>query len=142
MADPESARAYLLASLPHREWTTISRALRRNPAYIQQYIRRGKPKWLSEDDRRILVRMYDLDPTKLRPPAKTAAPPRPRPVRERRKQMIDADLARILENSPGAPELLRTYTRMQPRDQRALLRLVGSVWDADAERFDSGSTAA
>ena len=69
MNTPESAREYLRRSLPGGELKSLSEGLRRNHAYLHQYISRGKPLWLSERDRTALCRLRpDLDPEKLKPP--------------------------------------------------------------------------
>ena len=40
---------------------SISRLLGRNAAYFQQYLRRGVPKRLKEDDRRTLANYFGVD---------------------------------------------------------------------------------
>ncbi len=54
------------------DFASISGMLGKNPAYIQQYIRRGSPKKLDEDDRRKLAEFYRVDEQLLGAPA---APP-------------------------------------------------------------------
>ena len=39
----------------------LSRLIGRNAAYLQQYIRRGTPKRLAEQDRRVLARYFEVD---------------------------------------------------------------------------------
>jgi len=39
----------------------LSHLLGRNPAYIQQYVKRGSPRKLDEDDRRTLARYFGVD---------------------------------------------------------------------------------
>ncbi|UIJ46911.1 hypothetical protein LZK98_08205 [Sphingomonas cannabina] len=39
----------------------LSKMLDRNPAYIQQYLRRGSPKRLPEDERGKLARFFGVD---------------------------------------------------------------------------------
>jgi Peptidase S24-like len=53
------------------DYLSISRLLGRNAAYIQQFIRRGVPRKLDEDDRGLLARYFDVDEVMLG--AKTAA---------------------------------------------------------------------
>lgn len=43
------------------DFSSLSRMLGKNPAYIQQYIKRGTPKKLDEDDRRKLAEFYAVD---------------------------------------------------------------------------------
>ena len=47
------------------DYATISRLLGRNPAYIQQYIKRGSPKVLSERDRRLIAEFLGVNETVL-----------------------------------------------------------------------------
>lgn len=51
------------------DFASISNMLGKNPAYIQQYIRRGSPKKLDEEDRRKLAAFYDVDEQLLGAPA-------------------------------------------------------------------------
>jgi phage repressor protein C with HTH and peptisase S24 domain len=52
------------------DYTSLSRLLGRNAAYIQQFIRRGVPKKLDEDDRGKLARYFGIDESLLgAPPA-------------------------------------------------------------------------
>jgi len=41
-------------------YADLSRLLKRNPAYIQQFIKRGTPRKLDEEDRRILARYFGI----------------------------------------------------------------------------------
>ncbi len=43
------------------DFSTVSRMLGKNPAYIQQFIRRGTPRKLDEADRRRLAEYYRVD---------------------------------------------------------------------------------
>ena len=47
------------------DFAGLSRMLGRNPAYIQQYVRRGVPKRLKEEDRRKLARYFSISEAKL-----------------------------------------------------------------------------
>lgn len=42
------------------DYASVSRLIGRNPTYIQQFIRRGVPRKLDEDDRRTLARHFDV----------------------------------------------------------------------------------
>ena len=65
----DDARSYLLRLLRTQDvdLKSASRAVGMNDAYIQQYIRRGKPNWLPEEIRAVLVREYGADPERLKP---------------------------------------------------------------------------
>lgn len=51
------------------DFTGLSRLIGRNPAYIQQFIRRGTPRKLAEADRRLLARYFGVDEAVLGGPA-------------------------------------------------------------------------
>jgi hypothetical protein len=79
-----------------------SKELGRNHAYLQQFVRSGKPKYLKEEDRQLLVKLYGIDPRPLMPPPKklandvpksatdsTCRPPRPGdPIKDAREAVI------------------------------------------------------
>jgi Peptidase S24-like len=53
---------------------SISRLLGRNAAYFQQYLKRGVPRRLKEEDRRVLARYFGVDEVELGgPPAPVGA---------------------------------------------------------------------
>lgn len=70
----EDARTALdrLARERGADFATLSRLIGRNPAYIQQYVRRGSPRLLAESDRRALAEFLDVDESRLGGPV---APP-------------------------------------------------------------------
>jgi len=47
------------------DYASISRLLGRNPAYVQQFIKRGTPRKLAEDDRRILAEYFRVPEARL-----------------------------------------------------------------------------
>lgn len=59
-ADPRSALERLIRERGE-DYAGLSRLIGRNPAYIQQYIKRGSPRRLGEDDRRLLARYLGVD---------------------------------------------------------------------------------
>ncbi|HEY0028709.1 MAG TPA: S24 family peptidase [Allosphingosinicella sp.] len=58
--DPRSLLARLIGERGE-DYAGLSRLIGRNPAYVQQYIKRGTPKRLSEEDRRALARYFRID---------------------------------------------------------------------------------
>ena len=71
MAD-QQARAVLQRLIEERgeDYAGLSRLIGRNPAYVQQFIKRGTPKRLAEWDRRLLARYFGVDEALLgAPPA-------------------------------------------------------------------------
>ena len=59
-ADPRAVLEQLIRKSGD-DFASISAMLGKNPAYIQQYIRRGSPKKLDEQDRRKLADFYGVD---------------------------------------------------------------------------------
>lgn len=53
----------------------VSQLLGKNPAYVQQFLRRGSPKRLDERDRRLLAQFFGVSEQQLGAPADTAPPP-------------------------------------------------------------------
>ena len=72
----DNARKALDALIQQRgcNYSEISRLLGRNAAYIQQYIRRGSPKQLDEQDRSVLARFFGVDEKVLGGPARRPGP--------------------------------------------------------------------
>ena len=56
------------------DYAALSRLIGRNPAYIQQFIRRGSPRRLAEADRRTLARYLAMDEKLLGAPEPLGAP--------------------------------------------------------------------
>lgn len=57
-----------LANLAHDRGTSLaalSRMIGRNPSYLQQYITKGSPRKLEEEDRRHLAQFFDVDELEL-----------------------------------------------------------------------------
>ena len=57
------------------DYAGLSRLLGRNAAYIQQYIKRGIPRKLAEEDRRVLARYFGVPETILGGPDPAASAP-------------------------------------------------------------------
>ena len=73
--DEEAARAALarLVEAAGADYAGLSRLIGRNPAYIQQYIKRGTPRRLAEEDRRLLARYFGVSEEALGGPAGAAS---------------------------------------------------------------------
>ena len=65
--EEEKARAALARLIDERgeDYAGLSRLIRRNSAYIQQYIKRGTPRRLAEPDRRLLARYFGVEESVL-----------------------------------------------------------------------------
>lgn len=63
MLDTQDSRAVLERLIKERreDYAGLSRLIGRNPAYIQQFIKRGTPRKLDEADRRTLARYFGVD---------------------------------------------------------------------------------
>lgn len=66
-ATPEEARANLRRRAAERGYSLaeLSRILDRNVAFVQQYIERGSPRILHEDDRLMLAQLLVIDEREL-----------------------------------------------------------------------------
>ena len=153
MAD-EDARTALQRLIEERgeDYAGLSRLLGRNPAYVQQYIKRSSPRRLAERDRRLLARYFGVDETLLGAP-ETAAP-------------AGAGLVRVPQLDVGAsagagafdgeertashiafdPLWLRRVARGSP-DLLSIIRVAGdsmapALADGDAILVDRGDAAA
>jgi phage repressor protein C with HTH and peptisase S24 domain len=62
-----------LCSERGEDFAGLSRMLGRNPAYIQQFVRRGVPKRLKEEERRKLARYFSISESLLGGPAEERA---------------------------------------------------------------------
>lgn len=98
---PEKARQDLKVALAKKgaDLAAASRAIGRSHAYLQQFVKRGKPLYLHERDREKLVTLYGIDPEPLKPPAlavdresparDTSRPPRPGdPIKDAREATL------------------------------------------------------
>jgi hypothetical protein len=65
---PRAELARLIAER-REDYAGLSRMLGRNAAYVQQFIKRGVPKRLAEDDRAKLARYFDVDESLFGGPA-------------------------------------------------------------------------
>ncbi len=74
------------------DFASISGMLGKNPAYIQQYIRRGSPKKLDERDRRKLADFYGVDEQSLGGPA----------IRNGRSAITPSSLVEVKQMNLGA----------------------------------------
>ena len=63
------------------DFAGLSRMLGRNPAYIQQFVRRGVPKRLKEAERRKLARYFAISESLLGGPAEDSGPGELMPVK-------------------------------------------------------------
>ena len=148
-ADGRAALARLIGERGE-DYAGLSRLIGRNAAYIQQFIKRGTPRRLSEADRRILARYFGVEEAVLGAPA-----PEPgqglRPV-----PRLDVDAAAGAGAFDGDerggghiafdPAWLRRVARGAP-DQLSIIRVAGdsmmpTLADGDDILVDRGDAAA
>jgi SOS-response transcriptional repressor LexA len=97
------------------DFAGLSRMLGRNPAYIQQYVRRGVPKRLGEDERRKLARYFGIAESLLGGPSERGESSRGLVSVKRHPVMVSA--------GPGAfvaGELGKAYFAFDERWLKAL----------------------
>jgi phage repressor protein C with HTH and peptisase S24 domain len=117
--DPRKALERLCAE--RGDFAGLSRFLGKNPAYIQQYIRRGTPRRLKEDERRKLARYFGVSETLL------GAPPQIAPA-----SIGLVPVKRVLVRASAGPGALPDSEREHPYfgfDERWLKALTGSSPD-------------
>jgi len=71
-ADPRAALQRLIEER-REDYAGLSRLIGRNAAYIQQYVKRGTPKRLAEEDRRLLARYFGVHEAMLGGPEEASA---------------------------------------------------------------------
>ena len=149
--DGRAALARLIAERGE-DYAGLSRLIGRNPAYIQQFIKRGSPRRLAESDRRILARYFGVEETALgAPEAAPGAGAGLRPV-----PRLDVDAAAGAGAFDGDerdgghiafdPAWLRRVARGAP-EQLSIIRVAGdsmapTLVDGDDILVDRGDGAA
>jgi phage repressor protein C with HTH and peptisase S24 domain len=73
VTDPRTALDRLVEA-SGESYAALSRMLRRNPAYLQQYVKRGTPRLLAERDRKLLAGYFRVDEAVLGGPETPAIP--------------------------------------------------------------------
>ena len=138
--EPSDPRATLDALIHERgsDYTSLSRLLGRNAAYIQQYVKRGVPRKLDADDRRVLARYFGVDEMVLG----AAPPPRsPAIVMVPRLELgasagpgALADGERVRDQLGFAADWLRARGARR-LEMLSVLQVSGDVDDPDAGRW-------
>ena len=141
-----AARRYLAAELPLGCWATVSKnELGRSHAFLQQYIRRGKPRLLGETDRNTLVRLYDLDPDMLLPPSPSVGIARSGKKRRGQPHRINAPRGDHGEDA-GKTELLWFWAQLTAVQCAFVLSMLAGAldraWKPAVRDDDAGSMAA
>jgi phage repressor protein C with HTH and peptisase S24 domain len=85
------------------DFAGLSRMLGRNPAYIQQFVRRGVPKRLKEEERRKLARYFSVSETLLGGPPEEPAGADGLVSIKRHPVMVSAGPGAIVREEYGKP---------------------------------------
>jgi phage repressor protein C with HTH and peptisase S24 domain len=85
------------------DFAGLSRMLGRNPAYIQQFVRRGVPKRLKEEERRKLARYFSISEALLGGPPERDAPANGLVNVKRHPVMVSAGPGAIVTEEIGKP---------------------------------------
>lgn len=102
MLDPRSVLERLCAERGE-DFAGLSRMLGRNPAYIQQYVRRGVPKRLKEEERRKLARYFSVSEAVLGGPADDPARDDGLVSVKRHPVLVSAGPGAIVDSETGKP---------------------------------------
>ena len=111
------------------DYASLSRLIGRNPAYIQQFIKRGVPRRLAEEDRHVLARYFGIDHSELGGPADD---PQPVEYKAARALPVGGDVVLIPQFSVGASAGPGTLVADDPAlaplpfQRRSLRRLTNS----------------
>ena len=142
------------------DYASLSRLIGRNSAYIQQFIRRGSPRKLDEEDRRTLARYFGVEEALLGGPAgvvKEAAPKRERVTRSADVRMVprfaigaSAGPGALVEGEEATAQIgfedrfLRSLSQNPAR--LSMISVAGesmapTLYDGDEIMVDTGDTA-
>ncbi len=133
---PDEPRKALerLCTERREDFAGLSRFLGKNPAYIQQFIRRGTPKRLGEDERRKLSAYFGVPESTFGGPARHLLPP---------SGMIP--VTQVMVRASAGPGAIPDAERKQPYfafDERWLKALTGSkAGDLSIIRVEGDSMA-
>lgn len=89
----------------------VSQLLGKNPAYVQQFLRRGSPKKLDERDRRLLAQFFGVSEQQLGAPD-DAAPPPPRRIPGPQPQTSQRQAPQRSSSARGLPSRMRLIPRL------------------------------
>jgi len=122
------------------DFAGLSRMLGRNPAYIQQFVRRGVPKRLKEEERRKLARYFSVSETLLGGPPEQAGTPAGLVSIKRHPVTVSAGPGALVTEEFGKPYFafderwLKGLTRSSP-DRLSIVRVEG---DSMAPTLNAG----
>jgi phage repressor protein C with HTH and peptisase S24 domain len=122
------------------DFAGLSRMLGRNPAYIQQFVRRGVPKRLKEEERRKLARYFSVPETLLGGPPESEPSPTGLVSIKRHPVSVSAGPGAVVTEELGKPYFgfderwLKGLTASQP-SKLSIVRVEG---DSMAPTLNAG----
>lgn len=122
------------------DFAGLSRMLGRNAAYIQQFVRRGVPKRLKEEERRKLARYFSISETLLGGPPERGGRPSTLISVERHPVSVSAGPGALISEGSGKPYFgfdenwLKSLTASQP-SKLSIVRVDG---DSMSPTLNSG----
>lgn len=102
LSDPRTVLERLIVERGE-DFAGLSRMLGRNPAYIQQFVRRGVPKRLKEEERRKLARYFSISEALLGGPADAPAPAQGLVTVKRHPVTVSAGPGAVVTEELGKP---------------------------------------
>jgi phage repressor protein C with HTH and peptisase S24 domain len=139
MMDPRIVLERLCAERGE-DFAGLSRMLGRNPAYIQQFVRRGVPKRLKEEERRKLARYFAISETLLGGPPESEQAPAGLLSVKRHPVRVSAGPGAVVTEELGKPYFafderwLKALTASQP-SKLSIVRVEG---DSMAPTLNAG----
>ena len=122
------------------DFAGLSRMLGRNPAYIQQFVRRGVPKRLKEEERRKLARYFSVSETLLGGPPESE-PPLPGLVSVKRHPVsVSAGPGAVVTEEYGKPYFAfdERWLKALTPSQASKLSIVRVEGDSMAPTLNAG----
>ena len=122
------------------DFAGLSRMLGRNPAYIQQFVRRGVPKRLKEEERGKLARYFSVSETLLGGPPESA-PPLPGLVSVKRHPVsVSAGPGAVVTEEYGKPYFAfdERWLKALTPSQASKLSIVRVEGDSMAPTLNAG----
>lgn len=122
------------------DFASLSRMLGRNPAYVQQFVRRGVPKRLKEEERRKLARYFAVSETLLGGPPESEPAPNGLVSVKRHPVSVSAGPGAVVAGELGRPyiafdeRLLKSLTASRP----SKLSIVKVEGDSMAPTLNAG----
>lgn len=138
-ADPRQFLERLCAERGE-DFASLSRMLGRNPAYVQQFVRRGVPKRLKEEERRKLARYFAVSEALLGGPPESDRVPNWLVSVKRHPVKVSAGPGAVVTEESGRPylafdeRLLKSLTASPP-SKLSIVRVEG---DSMSPTLDAG----